>query len=252
MGPSPPVSPEKPSGAILASGQTEPVGRLERVELALPKVHVLHGLDVPDQGKALLTQLSSGPAFRVELPARDATRGFERVRQALVGIKTHLTADAGAAARLAKPAFRSDFAVFIENITPELLAAVLRRAGNADKAAAQRKASDRYFEGPLVVKEMARWDRKELSDLLGIDPVRVRPAPKPAAIDIRKPLDEVTAGQVQAALDGKGNARPGPGEAIVLPLGHRGKSAELRRFLEMRQPARPGTLQVLLIVRNVG
>ncbi len=253
-----PTPPERRPGPVLASGQTEPVGRLERVEVALPRVHILHGLDIPEQLKGLRAQLSSAPAFRVELPARDGTRGFERVRLALAAIKANVLIDATAAPRLKAPAVRSDFAVYLEDITADDLADVLRAVGAADRAAAVKKPADRHFEGPLVVKELTRWDRRDLTDLLGLDPLKVRPLSKATPVDIRKPLDETTAGQVDDALSGKGPARPGSAvrpqaHGIVLPLtGPRGKTAELKKYLETRTPARPGTLQVLLVVRNVG
>jgi hypothetical protein len=258
MTPLPPEKPVRPHAPVLASGEMEPVGRLERVELALPKVHVLHGLNVPAQGKALREQLSKAGAFRVELPARDATRGLERLRKALSALKTNLVLDPNAQVRLRKPGWRTDFAVYLEGVSPETLAEALRRVGQADRAAAQKKASEMYLEGPLVVRELTRWDQRDMKELLGVSPLLSHSGPKPPPVDIRKPLDELTGKQVADALEGRGVPRPGskastPGRGIVLMLGGpRGKSAELKKFLESRGPVRPGTIQVLLVLRNVG
>lgn len=255
----PPPKPVLPHAPVLASGEMEPVGRLERVELALPKVHVLHGLGAPAQAKALRDQLGKAASFRVELPARDAARGLERVRSALSGLKTNLTLDLGVQARLNRPVGRTDFAVYIDDISPEVLAEALQRVGQADRAAALKKANERYLEGPLVVRELTRWDRHELKGLLGVDPLLTQSFPGAPAVDISKPLSETTGKQVVDSLEGRGVPRPGskavsPGRGIVLMLGGlKGKhSEELRAFLKSRGPARPGTVRVLLVLRNLG
>lgn len=253
-----PITPVRPHAPVLASGETEPLGRLERVELALPRLHVLHGLSVPAQNQALRDQLGKGNAFRVELPARDATRALERLRTALATLKTPLLLDANVQARLKKPSFRSDFAVYLEDISPDALTEVLRLVGQADRAAAEKKANEMYLEGPLVVKEMTAWDRRDLKDLLGIDPLLDRPQSKAQAIDIRKPLNEMTDKQVNEALEGRGVPRPGskvltPGRGLIQAVGvPRGKSPELKKFLDSCGPAVPGTIQVLIVLRNVG
>lgn len=255
--PAPPVKPERPRDPVLASGGDESSGVLERVELALPKVHILHGLHVPEQAKALQAQLAGGAAgFRLELPARDATRGLERVRAVLAALRTPLVLDANVQARLKKPAWRTDYAVFLENVHPADLAEMLRQVGAADRAAGSKKAADLCFDGPLVAKELMRWDRRDLLDLFGLDPAKVRPASKTPPLDIRKPLEETTGKQVDEVLDGRGTPRPGstvrlPGYGIAQVLGLRGRTPELQRFLATRQPPRPGTLQVLLVLRQV-
>jgi hypothetical protein len=248
----PQAGPERRPGQVLASGQTEPLGRLERVEVALPHVHILHGLDVPEQRAALRRQLGSASAVRVEIPARDPFRGLERVRAALTSVKANVLIEPSAAARLKKPVARTDFAIYLEGVTPEDLTEVLRTVGMADRAAGQKRAVDLCFEGPLVVKELTRWDRRDLTDLLGVDPLRDKPEVKSRPVDIRKPLGEDTASKVEDALSGKGPPRPGSqAHGIVLPMGlPRVRSAELKKFLESRPAAiRPGTLKVFLVVR---
>ncbi len=55
---------------------------------------------------------------------------------------------------------------------------------------------------------MTDSDHKELSDLLGVDPVKVQPPKETAAlgVDPRKPVSDQTAGQLVAALAGQGRA----------------------------------------------
>src|SRR5262249_26341209 len=126
-----------------------------------------------------------------------------------------------------------------------------------DRAAAEKRAAELRFDGSLVVKDLSRWDRAELRHLLGVDPVRVRPAPpKPPTVDIRKPLEQQTQAQVNDVLDGKRSPRPGTTQpelsALVLHLlPSPTRAAEVRRFVEQRKPARPGTLQAFIVLRNL-
>ena len=114
-----------------------------------------------------------------------------------------------------------------------------------------------------VLPRLTPRDHKELADLMGLDPTRS--SPKPAGslgTDLHKPLSEQTAEQVAKALAGQGGARPQPGKpaakapeqvALVLaynPVRPRPGSPEVKRFLDGRQPTRPGTVQVLLVLRG--
>src|SRR5262249_11018596 len=153
---------------------------------------------------------------------------------------------------------RSDLAIYLENIAPEDLADALAKAGTADREAAKKRASERYFEGALIVRELfGREDRRELKALLGQDPLETRPtSARPLAVDIRKSLPDSTDSAVTDALDGKGVPRPGVargrsvGMVFTLPAA-RGRTPEVQKFLSARPVGRPGTLQVLLVLRNV-
>jgi len=250
-------TPEKPKPSVLTSPDSESIRPFERVEVGLPVVLKLHELDKPEQSGRLLAELGKGKAFRVELLARDATRGFERLRTVLTRNKITLLQDPVAQLRL-KQRLRTDYGLFVENITPGQAVAVLKATGVADRNTATKKASELRFDGSLVVKPFSRWDRKELWDLLGVDPVLTRPA-APAAkvdVDIHRPLSDDTSEQVKAALEGRGVPRPGASLAVtayLTPLsGPRSRSAELKRFLDGRKPEQPGTVQLFIVLRNVG
>ena len=248
---------ERPDRTILTSPKNDFAGKFEQIDLALPKIWKLHELDQGDAGPSLTADLRSRPAYRVELLARDATRGFERLRAALTAHRVQLHFDPAVVQRLKKPLWKADYAVFVENVQPEELVGALRAAGVADRVAAAKTPVEMRFDGPVVVKDLAALDRKELTGLLGIDPVAIRPArPGRPEVDIRQSLPDLTASQVANALDGKGVPRPGPAPEVTgyvtLLGGTRSRPSELKRFLEARRPAHPGTIQVFLVVRNLG
>lgn len=244
--------PPSPS-AILAANGGESQPNLERVELDLPTIARLHELDKPEAGKALTERLSKVRTARVELTTKDGLRAFDRLRAAMLARKIHLHIDPATVARLKKTLVKSDLVVFVENVKPEDVVELLREAGVAD-----RKAGDPRFDGAVVVKELGRWDRKDLTDLLGLDPLVNRPVPRSkTGIDIRRELPEQTTREVVAALDGQGVPRPGVEAAHHAYVSHlpssKGRPAELMRFLDLRQPPKAGTVQVLLLVlRQVG
>jgi hypothetical protein len=247
--------PEKPDDPVLADGGKEPFSKFERIELALPVVFKLHDLDQPNQARKLRDHLADAPSYRVEVLARNPTRAFDRVKGVLEARKIALVIDAGAQAMF-KPQIKSDYGLFIENITSADLAELLADLGAADKAP-NRKPPEKLLEGSLVVKELSVVDQKELIGLLGVDPIRKRPAPtKSTGLDVRKSISDSTAKQVEEILEGKRAPRPGTTQpelsVLVLPLGTSRRSAEVKRFLDQRKPARAGTLQVFLVLRNVG
>jgi len=82
------LTPEKPKPSVLTSPESESIRPFERVEVGLPVVLKLHELDTPEQSARLLRELGQGRAFRVELLARDATRGFDRLRAVLRGTRS--------------------------------------------------------------------------------------------------------------------------------------------------------------------
>jgi hypothetical protein len=238
-------------GGVLAAGGGDEQPKLERVELDLPTIARLHELHKDEAAKALTGRLSKLRTARIELTTKDSPRAFERLRAAMQARKITPHIDPAVPARLKKTLVKSDVVVFVENVTAEDVVALLREIGAADR-------EEPRFHGPVVVKELARWDNKDLTDVLGIDPIRTRPAPpQKSGVDIRRELPEQTAREVVAALDGQGVPRPGAEPAHHAYVSHlpasKPRPAELKRFLDLRQPPKPGTLQVLLlVVRHVG
>lgn len=247
------------AGPVLGAAGGELVRGFDRVELALPQVFRLHDLDAAEQAGLLGKQLGRGSAHRVELLARDATRGHDRLRAALARHKIELLHDPAAAVRLKKPGWKTDYGVFVENVTPSEAVALLRGVGVADRQAGRKMPSEQRFDGPLVVKPIARADRRELHDLLGVDVIAVRPVVSliRPEVDLHRSLTDLTREAVQATLEGRGVPRPGAEASArvgyVLPLsGPRSRPVELKRFLETRRPAQPDTLQLFLVLRNLG
>lgn len=236
--------------------------QLDRVPDTLPVVVKVRDLEQEARRKDLLAELRKDSNFRLELPCRHGTKAFERVRQAARTVSLGLIVEKQAQERI-KLKWRTNYVLYLENLTPEQVTRFLQQIGGEDRKLANGKAEEEQIDR-LVLTRMTAQQRKELSTLLGIDPTAARPAATgPLGVDPRKPLADLTAQQVALALAGQGSTpRPDTGKtaekppeqfALVLaynPVRPAPGSAEIKRFLDSRKPARPGTVRVLLVLRG--
>jgi hypothetical protein len=133
----------------------------------------------------------------------------------------------------------------------------------SDRKSAGGKATEVQLDR-LVLTHMNAANRKELSTLLGVDPLATGPnANGPSGTDPRNDLPDATARQVGQSLAGQGGAarpesrksadQPAANIALVLaynPVRPSPGSEEIKHFLDSRKPARAGTIRVLLVLRN--
>jgi hypothetical protein len=240
----------------------EPVYTSEGMEMFVELKSVVSSLDVPAifklrdlqqdaVHKKLVAELQKDSAVRLELPCPDGNRAFERLQAILKTHRVELMIDASAQRRLVKPLWRTNYVLYSEGMTAGELALLLQQIGS------DKHPAENTFDH-LVVRRMTERDHKELSDLLGVDPVQIKPSKEMGAlgVDPRKPISEQTAAQLEAALAGQGRAgaKQAAEHAMLAmpynPVRPRRDSAEVRRFLDERKPLRPGALQVLLVLRG--
>jgi hypothetical protein len=245
-----PIAPKKDPNETTV-GRTIP--RLEVFDEVQTKVVfniALKELDQAKNQKRLREELEKDNAYRFEMVFKNP-KAFERLE---AGFKAHgirLLIDQLAQARM-KSRQKTNYVLFVEDVTPEEVAKILESVGAQDKTEAQF--------GQVFIQSLTEADHKEVANLLGIDPTKLGPAPKgPAGVDLRKPLSETTAQEVSNTLTGKGTPRPEAGkapltrQAIVLsynPVRPPRTSKEIQQFLGSRAPRRDGTVQVLLVLRG--
>jgi hypothetical protein len=267
VGPPPPAheenekAPEEPRAeSAVVTARSMELFQPERVEaVALPVVLALRDLEGEEGRDKLLRELRKESAFRIELPCRNATRAFERVQVALRSQDVVPVVEQTAMMRLGQPQWRTNYVLFAEDLTPEELATVLRDCGRIDR---DGKPSEAQL-ADVVVTRLSKGHRKDLSDLLGVDPVPIPPeATGPLGTDPHRPLPELTAGQVANALSGKTGqgtdsrdvtSKPPRRQALVLafyPVRPPRGSPDVRHFLDGRKPGRTGTVQLLLVLRG--
>ncbi len=230
-----------------------------KVETVLPVVLKVRELDQDSVRNRLITELRKDANHRLELPCPNRTKAFERVQAAAKVMNFGLLIEKRAQERLKLPALKTNYVIYIENITHEELARFVHHMGAEDTKNGSGKPIENPFDR-LVLTRMTPQHHKELSALLGVDPTETPPNPKgPLEADPHKPLSDLTAEQVGKALAGQGGTprseagKPPHLYALVLPYNpvrpHSG-SPEIKRFLENRKPAKPGTIRVLLVLRG--
>jgi hypothetical protein len=271
-----PADPPKPPATDTASGppredavltdRMEMFNKIQMADAVLPVVFRLHDLGKADARPKLLAELGKDANFRLELPCKHGTRAFERVQAAARALNLGLVIDKRAQDRLKlPPQFRTNYVVYVEDVTPDDLARFLQQISAEDRKSAARKPPEGQFDS-LVLTRMTASDHKELSALLGVDPTQAAPPARgPLGTDVHQPLEGLTAVQVSQALAGQGGKpRPEPGKPAAKPperhalvLAYNPASArpspgshEIKRFLDSRKPARPGTVRVLLVLRG--
>jgi hypothetical protein len=175
-----------------------------------------------------------------------------------------LLIDQVAQARLRVKGWKTDFVLYLEDVSADELEDLLARIGSPAKKPDAKQPASGFNQ--LIVLPLTAPDHQELAKLLGVDPTQIEPARKgPLGVDIRNPLAKTTADELHRSLAGQGTPRPKSGTGTgsngalrsVLVLSYNPvrsqptHSPEVKRFLDSRTPRRPGTLQVLLVLRGV-
>jgi hypothetical protein len=228
--------PEQPSTVPGSVATDEPAVTADAMEMFKPeKPNVarpitvrLRDLDREATRTRLLGEWRQDTAFRLELPCKDGARAFDRLQAIWKARGNSLLIDQVAQGRLKRPQWKTNYVLLIEDLLPEELLQLLQQLAAEDRKGEAKRPPDVLFSS-LVVTRMTRLDHKELSDLLGVD------------------FSVATAGQ-------GGGTRPDR-QALALaynPVRPRPGSAEVKRYLDNRKPGRPGTAQVLLVLRGPG
>jgi hypothetical protein len=228
-----PAAPETsaPKGEPVFTAPSMEMFKLETASVALPVTVKLRELDQEANRKKLLSEWKQDTAFRIELLCKDGTRAFERFQKVWKDKGNSLLIDQVAQGRLKQPRFKTNYVLVAEDLTPEELLQLMRQLAAEDKKGETKRPPDVQFDS-LVVTRMTKRDHKELSELLGVDLTAagaVRPEPDKAS---------AKAPEHHALALAYNPVRPRPG------------SAEVKRFLDNRKPARPSTVQVLLVLRG--
>lgn len=211
--------------------RTDRVGGMEmispdRADVFVPALFRLQYLKQEAQRKALLGELSRHEALYAEVLCRDGTQALPRVQAVLKANGIGLVLDPMAQLYLKKPKLRSHYLLFLEDVTPAELGRILEQLGQDNPR--QAPGPFAVADANLVLVRLTLDHRKKLALYLGSDPRPLAAAGRSA--------DKVS--QRQALALAYNGVPPRP------------QSAEVKRFLGSRRPARKGTLQVMLILRG--
>jgi hypothetical protein len=234
----------------------EVFNQLEEVKLALSLT--LRDLDQPRFQERLRQKLKEDAAFQLDMSCPASAKGLDRLESAFRAKGVKVLVDRAALTRWQK-GLKTHYAFYSEDLTPEDVAGILLALGDDDKKA---EAKQRFNK--IVINHLTPANRGELCTLLGVDPRATPTKPKgPLGVDITQPLSKKTEEQVADALAGKGPLRPQNGKArapkapdrLALVLSYNpvrispAGSKEIKQFLAGHATPRPGTIQILLVLR---
>jgi len=224
-------------------------------EVALPTLLRLRDLDQEKPRQTLIRELSRHDGFYIEVLCREATHAFPRLQAALQAGGYEVIVDGAAQQRLKQPQSKTNYLVYLDNVTPEELAKLLGPLGQEDTKADKKKPAYGQFQSNyanLIVCPMAAEHRRKVIDYLGADPRRAK-ATGPLGVDLTRPLSDQTAEQLTGDKAGSPPTNKGS-DRSALTMVHgttpRSQSAEVKRYLDGHKPARKGTLQILLVLRG--
>jgi len=228
--PDPPEKkPDPPQPGTVLTAPSMEVFQPGSAEVALPTPFKLRDLGQEKPHKLLIDELGRYDAHYAEIICREPTHAFPRLQSVLSAGGFEVIVDRTAQERLKQLQFKTNYCVYLEDITPEELARLLGLLGQEDPKADRKKPAFGQYastDANLVVIPMGADHRRKVATLLGGE--------------LKKPSADQPASKAERL-------------AVALPYipnASRPVTPELKRFLDGRKPARKGTLQVLLVLRG--
>ncbi len=249
-----PTPPEKPDPNGISTAQGMRTFNPSEAEVALPTLLRLRDLAQEKPRKTLIHELARHDAFYVEVLCRDTTHAFPRLQATLQAGGYEVIVDGLAQQRLKQPQPRTNYLVYLDNVTAEELAKLLQPLGQEDPRADQKAPAYGQFlsnDANLILCPMGTEHRRKVLDYLGADPRRAK-ATGPLGVDLTRPLSDQTADQLSGDKAGSKPANKSDRSALAMVHGAtpRSQSAEVKRYHDNHKPVRKGTLQILLVLRG--
>jgi hypothetical protein len=224
---------EEKEGKVLAAPGQE-FSRLKEVRPVVPAVVPLREADPEPSRRKLIAELGKAAAYRVELPCGDGNKALHKIQTACKEHHVPLVIEANAQALLKKADARPSYVLYLDGVMPEELAELLLALGAEER---KGKPADAQFE-MAVLRRLNDQDHKELRELIGADPLPVQAS-----------KEETTNPRPPAVKTAPGKPAEYQALAMVYNPGRPSRGPEVKRFLDGRKPPRPGSLQVMLVLR---
>jgi hypothetical protein len=246
-------APRENAGPVLTDRGLE-FFEIKTVAINAPIIRSIHELERAEARTRLSADLAKGNAFRLELPVVDANRTLERLETVCTALHHPLLIDATAKSRQADTNWKTNYVLYAELLTGDDLVKLLHALAATDKPGPDKKKPEVLLDR-FVLTQINSGDRRALANLLGVPLTGMTPsrATGPLGTDLQKPIQDQTASQITSKLAGQGGKiDPSLLALSFWPVRPNHGSLEIKRFLETRKPPRPGAIQLMLVLRNVG
>jgi hypothetical protein len=192
--------------------------------------------------KRLTAELRKGLSFWLDFPAISNRLGVERLSLAFKSAGIAVLVDPAAQASLTKKQQKLRYALYAENVAHDEVTAILHHIHKAELGTPAARTFDQ-----LVLTSINADKRAVLAKAMRVDPKHIDPGFKvpdlPAMIELPKGAPAKIANQAKVperlallvALEGDGRAVDSP---------------QFRQFWDARQGFLPGTVQIVLVIRE--
>lgn len=212
---------------------------LKQVDPALPLVMSALDFDKDEPQAKLKKELAREGGFRLNLFSRNPAAAVEQVQAAARGVGAHVFVEGNTAERIKKAPMPLPYAVYIDNLTADELAALL--AALSKQVNVQPKPEALLGSAHFVPAEVP--EQNDLKELIGVD----WPQPKAVKPGEGKSVVDGTLKEVVASVK-----KGGEKAAVVVTFAAKqnaGKSPEVKQFLDKRGERKAGAVPVLIVVR---
>jgi hypothetical protein len=205
--------------------------QLQLAQVRVPRIFQVRDLQRPAEAARLQGQLGRSPMFRLDLFAARSTTALSRLRAVCKAEGLEVRIDP-ASQEFVNRGLERTWALYVENIRPDEVARILTRLSIDDKKLGE-------FQQAVLTDVTA----DELAEVLG-------GAGKDLAPPSQRPVEQGTAGQIVSSLPGQKPDQASPRQLIVVPHEPLREAPydEVKRMLDGYRAARPGTLQLLLVL----
>jgi hypothetical protein len=250
--PQPPLSEDK-MVALFGNPNIDPA-----MEISQPKeADVLHSdakqvreLKAADVHASL--DKGKNTALRLDVACKSSNTALHRVKNVLASANINLVIEQVAEHRLKHAKMKTNYVVFVEDLTADELSRLLERLAQEDLKAEVARKGDGVFQG-LVISRMNDAGVKEFKEILGPSYGKALHIKLPAGSGSGSADSKKSAsGSMSRPESSKGSGRGHDRCALALPYNPvrppKDGSAEIHKFLQSRKQPRPDTLQVLLVL----
>jgi hypothetical protein len=213
--------------------------------------------DVKDlDSSKLIARLREDGVQHMDLSCHESWRALERLQAACRASGVKLLLDAEVTQRLNQKA-PAPYMVYLENVSPEIIAKVVENLRSIDKRAEQAKKGDTQF-GSVLVLPLDEAGRKRLANSLGVPPSSLVPGkvkkPDPRAkVDPTQPIAKETEKALDKLATGQGRgAGKDPTAVVLVAVPHRNRvsiSKEVKAHLDSRTGAQADHINVVFFLR---
>jgi hypothetical protein len=242
--PTPPELAPKPT----PTPKTKPVADEPGYKVAL------HRLSAQGEQTRLYKELRKDTSYRLSLTCRDAGKAVDRLQRLLRARGVGVVVDRAARERMARKE-PTTYLLYAENLHADELTNILRHLGFSGKGQAKQAPCETAYVSTLTGAQ-----RSDLARLLGVAPDKL-PVPPKALPAVDEPLPELKDLVIEMPVPAEKaktgepvrKGPPAPARlALVLAADAVGPAGpDVRSFLQRRPAQRPGTLQVLVVLREV-